>query len=104
MDSSRNNIHQLMHMAATNWEIIAKHLDLLLDVSYPNDFSIDDKTFSEFKNVLWVIGKLDEIAPMVRDSLDQWEWFRVGNSRLRTTTQETLFTELQHMDDDDSEE
>jgi hypothetical protein len=67
------NISQLMRMAASNWQAIATYLKYLLEISNPKDFHIDDKKFSKFLNVLWVIGKLDEILPMVRDSLEQWD-------------------------------
>jgi hypothetical protein len=98
------NIQQLMDIAVASWEDIGTHLQDLIDISTPRNLRIDDERFSQVLDVLWVIGKLDEILPMVRDSLEQWEWFRAGNSKLSTTTQESPLTERQHDDNDDSVE
>jgi hypothetical protein len=97
------NINQLMEMAAANWKNIAIYFKDLLEISNPKDFRIDDKNFSGFLNVLWVIGKLDEILPMVRDSLEQWDWFRAGNRNLCPTIEESPLADRQDIGDVDSD-
>jgi hypothetical protein len=89
-------IHQMMETAAKNWEDIAKYLGQLLDISKPKGLHIEDENFSEFGNVLWVIDKLHEILPMVHDSIEQWDLFQAGNSRMRRTTQNNPLTKQKH--------
>jgi hypothetical protein len=78
---------------------ISRYLNGLLDMSDSKDFGEEDKTFSELKNVLWVISKVDEILPIVHDSIDQWNWFRAGNSRLSLPINDICYEEPQHYDD-----
>lgn len=67
--------HRLMEVAVYIWETIAKHLRWLLAISNPKGLHIDDKNFSEFQNILWVIDKLHKVLPMVHDSIEQWDLF-----------------------------
>lgn len=92
-----------MLTATSEWREIAKYFKDVLESSNPKNFRIDHKNFSEFLKVLWVIGKLNEILPMVRDSLEQWDWFREGNRNLRLTFEETSLAEDQFLTDVDSD-
>ncbi|PMD34211.1 hypothetical protein L207DRAFT_588810 [Hyaloscypha variabilis F] len=97
------NINQLMEEAGEDWKHIATYFKDLLEISNPKNFHIDDKKFSEFLNVLWVIDKLDEILPMVRDSLEQWDWFRTGNPNLCPAVEESPLSAREHIRDVESD-
>ena len=94
-----DTILQLMQTAVRIWAEISQFLNGLLDMSDSKDFGEEDKTFSELKNVLWFIGKVDEILPIVHDSVDQWNWFRAGNSRLSLPINDICYEEPQHYND-----
>ncbi len=71
-----STIHTAMESASRSWVDLGDHLEQLLAPNNPEELLLDDEEFSQSQKCFWVINTIDLIDPMIRDAIQQWEWYR----------------------------
>ena len=73
-------IAETMEAATRSWVTIALYMEQLLTSDNTDHVLIEDDDFSQSKKLFWIISKIDQILPMIADTIAQWNWFSETNN------------------------
>ena len=73
-------IRESLEAATSSWVAVANHLECLLPLGDVEKLLIQDNDFSKSKTIFWIISTIDQILPMIIDTIAQWKWFSEANN------------------------
>ncbi|KAE8450746.1 hypothetical protein EG329_005659 [Mollisiaceae sp. DMI_Dod_QoI] len=89
-------INHFMEQAASSWMAVGQKMEelILFEIDDLNDILHDDGIFLQTQKLFWIIKEVDGILPMIRDAVQQWNWFYNTNGLSDLGGNEQPYTSL----------
>jgi len=75
-----SQIHKFMAKASASWGELADEFEKLLILDNTKGILLEDEKFPQSQKLFWMLNKIEELLPMIKDEIVQWNWFRDSNN------------------------